>query len=140
MSVDCFLDTNVLVYAAAGRDGEETKRNRALQLIEGRNFGTSAQVMQEFYVTVTSKIEVPMSAAAALEWIEEFEAFPCLAVDVDLVKIAAEQSVRYRISYWDGAIVAAAGTLGAKTLFSEDLNHGQRYGSVQVRNPFLAEC
>ena len=41
MSVDCFLDTNVLVYAAAGRDGEEVKRNRALQLIAGQNFGTS---------------------------------------------------------------------------------------------------
>lgn len=88
--------------------------------------------MQEFYVPVTSKIEVPMSAAAALEWIEEFEAFPCLAVDVDLIKIAAEQSVRYRISYWDGAIVAAAGTLGAKTLFSEDLNHGPFNGSERA--------
>ena len=85
MNVDCFLDTNVLVYAAAGRDGEETKRNRALQLIEGRSFGTSAQVMQEFYVTVTSKIVLPMSAVAALEWIEEFEALPCLVVDVDLI-------------------------------------------------------
>ena len=72
MSVDCFLDTNVLVYAAAGRDGEEDKRNRALQLIAGQNFGTSAQVMQEFYVTVTSKVEVPMSPAHALEWIEEW--------------------------------------------------------------------
>ncbi len=36
-----------------------------------------------------------------------------------------------------GAIVAAAEALGAETLFSEDLNHGQRYGPVQVRNPFL---
>ncbi len=139
MSVDCFLDTNVLVYAAAGRDGEEVKRNRALQLIAGQNFGTSAQVMQEFYVTVTSKVEVPMSPAHALEWIEEFEAFPCLAVDIDLIKIAAEQSVRYQVSYWDGAIVAAADALGAGTLYSEDLNHGQQYGSVVVRNPFLPE-
>ncbi len=139
MSVDCFLDTNVLVYAAGGRDGEESKRNRALQLIADQRFGTSAQVMQEFYVTVTSKFAVPMSAAHALEWIEELGTFPCLAVDIDLVKIAAEQSMRYQISYWDGAIVAAADALGAKTLYSEDLNHGQQYGSVQVRNPFLPE-
>ena len=57
MSVDCLLDANVLVYAAAGRDGDESKRNRALQLIAERNFETSAQVVQEFYVTVTGKIE-----------------------------------------------------------------------------------
>jgi predicted nucleic acid-binding protein len=39
MSIDCFLDTNVLVYAAAGRDQEEAKRKRALELIEQENDG-----------------------------------------------------------------------------------------------------
>jgi len=72
----------------------------------------------------------------ALEWIEQFEAFPCLAIDADLVKIAIEISERFQISYWDGAIVAAAEALGAKKLYSEDLNHGQRYGSVWAYNPF----
>jgi predicted nucleic acid-binding protein len=52
------------------------------------------------------------------------------------VKIAAEVSQRYRISYWDGAIVAAAEALGARTLYSEDLSDGQRYGPVRVENPF----
>ena len=33
--------------------------------------------------------------------------------------------------------IAAAERLGAKVLYSEDLNHGQTYGSVRVENPFL---
>ena len=136
MKVEVFLDANVLVYAAAGREGEEAKRERALELIEGEDFGLSAQVLQEFFVNVVGKIDVPLSAEEALEWIEELEAFPCLAVDASLVKIAVEVSERYRISYWDGAIVAAAQTLGAAILYTEDLNDGQRYGSVRVRNPF----
>lgn len=136
MKVDAFLDTNVLVYAAAGREGEEAKRERALELIEGEDFGLSAQVLQEFFVNVVRKIDVPLSAEEALEWIEELEAFPCLAVDASLVKIAVEVSERYQISYWDGAILAAAQSLGARTLYTEDLNDGQRYGSVRVRNPF----
>lgn len=136
MSVECFVDTNVLVYAAAGRDAEETKRQRALALIENEDFALSAQVLQEFYVTVTRKIEVPISAEQALEWIEQLASFPCLAVDVSLVKIAIEISERYQISYWDGAIVAAAELLGAKTLYSEDLSHDQQYGSVRVCDPF----
>jgi len=139
MNVDCFLDTNVLVYAAAGRDHEEFKRKRALELIESESFGTSAQVMQEFFVTVTGKLEVPMLPARAIQWIEAFEIFPCIAIDIDLVKIAAEHSVRHRISYWDGAVVAAAGALGARTLYTEDLHHGQVYGTVTVRNPFIKE-
>ena len=134
--VRSFLDTNVLVYAATGRETEESRRLRALELIEQEDFGLSAQVLQEFYVTVCRKVAVPLSAEQALEWIEQFESFPCLAVDAQLVKIAVELSERYRISYWDGAIVGAAEALGATTLFSEDLNHGQRYGMVQVYNPF----
>lgn len=139
MRVESFLDTNVLVYAAAGRGKEESKRERALALIENEDIGLSAQVLQEFYVTVTRKIEIPMTSAQALEWVEQLEGFPCLSVDASLVKIAAEVSERYRISYWDGAIVSAAQELGAETLFTEDLQHGQRYGRVRAVNPFTSK-
>lgn len=136
MRVEAFLDTNVLVYAAAGTGEEEPKRRRALQLLEEEEFGLSAQVLQEFFVTVVHKVEVPLSPAEALEWIEQLELFPCLPVDASLVKIAIEVSERHGISYRDGAILAAAQSLGAPVLYSEDLNDGQHYGSVQVQNPF----
>jgi len=136
MSAECLLDTNILVYAVAGRGAAETKRIRALELIENEDFGLSSQILQEFYVTVVRKIEVPLAAEQALEWIEQFDAFPCMAIDRPLIKIAIEISQRYQISYWDGAIIGAAEALGAATLYSEDLNHGQPYGSVQVINPF----
>ena len=136
MTVDSFLDTNILVYAAAGLGTEMPKRRRALELIENENFGLSAQVLQEFYVTVVRKIRVPLTPEAAMEWIEQLEAFPCLPVDSGFVKIAIETSVRYGLAYWDGAIIAAAEILGANTLYSEDLNHGQQYGTVRVCNPF----
>jgi predicted nucleic acid-binding protein len=137
MTVDSFLDTNVFVYAAAGRTSEEFKRKRALAMIESRNFGLSAQVLQEFYVTVVRKVRVPLSPAEALEWIEQMEAFPCLAIDSGFVKIAAETGERFHLSYWDGAIIAAAQIMGAEVLYSEDLNDGQRYGTVRVCNPFV---
>ena len=101
------------------------------------DFGLSAQVLQEFYVTVVHKVKQPLRPTEALEWIEQFEAFPCQALDSGLVKIGAEISQRYRVSYWDGAIIAAAEALGARTLFTEDLSHDQTYGSVRVVNPFL---
>lgn len=136
MTAEVFFDTNILVYAAAGTGKDERKKKRALELIESEDFGTSAQVLQEFFVTVVKKASRPLSAAQALEWIEQWVAFPCLAVDHQLVRIAVEQSERYMISYWDAAILAAAKALGSHTVYSEDLNHGQRYGGVQVINPF----
>ena len=136
MTVDCFLDTNIFVYAAAGRAAEESKRRRAVELIETEQFGLSAQVLQEFYVTVVRKARVPLTPSEALEWIEQLEVFPCLPLDSRLVKIAAETSERHHLSYWDGAIVAAAEMMGARILYTEDLNHGQQYGTVRVCNPF----
>jgi predicted nucleic acid-binding protein len=136
MTARVFFDTNILVYAALGTGNDERKRKRALQLIESEDFGTSAQVLQEFFVTVAKKASRPLTAAQALEWIEQWMAFPCQAVDHQLVRIAIEQTERYMISYWDAAILVAAEALGAETVYSEDLNDGQQYGRVTVVNPF----
>ncbi|TVS12639.1 MAG: PIN domain-containing protein [Wenzhouxiangella sp.] len=136
MIVDSFLDTNVLVYAVTADPDEAHKREAALTLIEREEFALSAQILQEFYVTVTRKLEKPLSSLQAMEWIEQWEAFPCVGIDAALVKVAAELSERYRISYWDGAVIAAAELAGAGIVYSEDLNDGQRYGQVVISNPF----
>ena len=136
MNAKVFFDTNVLVYAAVGTGKDESKRKRALDLIQSEDFGTSAQVLQEFFVTVVKKALRPLSAAQALEWIEQWAAFPCQPIDRELVQIAVELSERFTISYWDAAILAAAEALGSRIVYSEDLNDGQQYGEVRVVNPF----
>ena len=98
MTASVFLDTNVLVYAAVGTGKDAPKRKRALELIESEDFGTSAQVLQEFFVTVVKKAARPLSAAVALEWIEQLASFPCQTIDHQLVRIAIEQSERFGIS------------------------------------------
>jgi predicted nucleic acid-binding protein len=134
--VECFLDTNILLYAASRNPADLAKKKIAIDLMAEAQFGLSAQVLAEFYTIATKKADFRMAADSALEWIENLEEFPCLPVDAGLVKTAAETSARYHISYWDGAIVAAARAMGAVILYSEDLNHGQRYDGVEVRNPF----
>jgi predicted nucleic acid-binding protein len=136
MIASVFFDTNVLVYAAVGTGNDERKRKRAFELIESTEFGTSAQVLQEFFVTVVKKASRPLAPAQALAWIEQWTAFPCQPIDHQLVRIAIEHSERYAIAYWDAAILAAAEALGAHTVYSEDFNDGQRYGRVRVVNPF----
>lgn len=136
MSVECFLDTNVLVYAASSSPEDSDKQARALELIERADFGLSAQVLQEFYVTVTRKIRVPMSPERAMAFLDQLRVLPIVWTDYPLIVAAVEHSLRHRISYWDGAIVAAAESLGSPILYSEDLSHGQQYGSVRVLNPF----
>ena len=88
MTARVFFDTNVPVYAAVGTGKDERKRRRALALIETEDFGTSAQVLQEFFVTVVKKGSRPLSPAEAMEWIEQWTAFPCQPSDQQLVRIA----------------------------------------------------
>ncbi len=135
MTAEVFLDTNVLVYAAAGGD-YPAKRVRAAQLLADESFGISVQVLQEFYVTVVRKVAVPLSPLEALDWIDALSVFPCRALDPQLVRIAIGLSESHGISYWDAAIVASAQSLGASVLYSEDLNDGQAFGSVRVCDPF----
>ncbi len=78
-----------------------------------------------------------MKPEDAMDVIELLEEQPFIATDLTLIKNAIELSVRYHISYWDGAIIAAADALGAPILYTEELNHGQMYGSVNVVNPFI---
>ena len=138
MSVDVFLDTNVLIYAVSSSPAESEKKERALDLILNADFGLSAQVLQEFYVNVTRKIAKPMTPDAAVALLEQLRSFPMVPTDYPLIVAGVEASLRFEISYWDGAIIAAAECLGATTLYTEDLSHGQRYGSVEAVNPFLS--
>ena len=137
MSVECFLATNVLVYAVSSAKHEADKSRRALELVETSDFGLSAQVLQEFYVTVTRKIKKPLAPELAVALMDQYRVFPVVATDYPMIVSAVELSLRYGVSCWDGAILAAAEALEAQVLYTEDLNHGQSYGAVRAVNPFL---
>ena len=137
MSVEFFVDTNVLVYAASGHSSERYKQRRSLDVLKVGRIGTSTQVLQEFYVIVTRKVEVKLTPAQALEWIDQISSAECFVMDAAAVRAAIVLSSRFKVSYWDAAIIVAAQALEATTLYSEDLNAGQAFGPVRVVNPFV---
>ncbi|WP_052341508.1 PIN domain-containing protein [Salinarimonas rosea] len=130
------VDTNVLVYAASHAEIDADKTRAAADLLDRLRIGISAQVLQEFIVTTTRKVHRSWSTADAQAWLDALRPMPCIPIDAALVRRGAAIATEYRISYWDGAILAAAHALDAPVLYTEDLNHGQRYGAVQVVNPF----
>ncbi|MFY9642480.1 MAG: PIN domain-containing protein [Rhodomicrobium sp.] len=137
MIVTGFLDTNILLYLASRNPADAHKKTIAARIVRTEKIGMSAQVLQEFYTVAVRKADFGLTPAEGLEWLEKLEEFPCASVTPSLVKTAVLHSIRHRISYWDGAIVAAAEALGAPALYTEDLNHGQAYGTVTAINPFL---
>lgn len=133
--IEFFLDSNILIYAAAGRLDEPAKYKVASTLVESGAFGVSAQTLAEFCHVVRRRALLP--DAELDEWLRFLDAFPGTPVDNALVRKGLAIARRYGIGYYDAALLAAAGRLGASLFYSEDLNHGQMYGDVRVINPFL---
>ena len=137
-SSEVFLDTNILLYAALGREHAGHRWERAREIVLTEDYCTSSQVLAEFYNNATRKGAIPLTSDKAREWVRIVAMKPCQPVTPEVVLAGIDHARRYQLSYWDGAIIAAAERLGAKVLYSEDLNHGQTYGSVRVENPFLS--
>ena len=138
MKAPCFLDTNILIYAAAGKKDEAEKHHRSVEIIRENDVVLSTQVVGEFLHVSRRKYMKVMSAAEINGWADSLMRFPSVDIDQAIIKSALFVAERFRISFWDSALIAAAEKLKATTLYTEDLSHGQKYGSVTVINPFKA--
>ena len=132
-----FADTNVLLYAVSPLPEESNKRRRARELLEEPDLAVSVQVLQEFYYqAMRPKGPTQLSHEEALNFLEIVLEFPVQNVTLEVFYAAVAISRRYGISYWDGAILAAARALGCDAVYSEDLSDEQDYAGLRVINPF----
>jgi predicted nucleic acid-binding protein len=138
MKAPCFLDTNILIYAAAGKEDEPEKHARSVEIIRVNDVVLSTQVVGEFLHVARKKFVKVMGVAQINSWADSLLRFPSVDIDQAIIRSALFVAERYQTAFWDAALVAAAERLSAKTLYTEDLNHGQKYGSVTVINPFRA--
>jgi predicted nucleic acid-binding protein len=135
-----FLDTNLLVYAYDRSAGQ--KHELAVHLMEcyweNENGCLSIQVLQEFYVTVTRKIAVPLEYAIARQIVADLAQWRLHAPEASDLLQAIDLQRDFQLSFWDAQIIQSSTRLGCRQLLSEDFNHGQIFGDVQVINPFKA--
>lgn len=132
-----FVDTNILLYAVSTDPQEQPKSQAALRVLEGNDLALSVQVLQEFYVQATRSGKPDrLTHEQASLLIESFLRFPAQEITVELLQAVLASKSRFRISYWDAAIIEAARAQGCHTVLSEDLSHGQDYYGVKVVNPF----
>lgn len=130
-----FFDTNVLLYMYGGEPGKQALAKKLFRhyALAGLML-LSTQVVQEFYAAGSRKLGMPRAelrdaTAALLD-------LPLVIVGSSEITSAIQNEELYKISFRDGLIVAAAESGGSQILFTEDLNDGQKYGTVLVRNPF----
>lgn len=140
MTALVFVDTNVLLYA---RDaGQPLKQACAAEwmnhLWRERVGRISTQVLSEYYVNVTRKLQPGLTPADAWADVDALLAWRPQATDAALLRLAREIERDHRLSWWDSLIVAAARAQGCATLLTEDLHDGAVLAGVTVRNPFVS--
>ena len=140
MSIDTFIDSNIFVYLFD--PASPNKRYRAEKLIadalQKGNVCISYQVIQETLNVITTKLQVNATAEQANKFLLD-ALVPLWKINPTRELYLRSLSIqsRYRYSFYDSLIIAAALEAGCKTLYSEDMQHGQRIEQLIIKNPFL---
>ncbi len=136
-----FVDTNVLLYGVSPLPEDAGKRRQALALLRGPDLSVSVQVLQEFYHQATRPTRPGrLSHADALAFLGTLLRFPVQDITLEVFRAGVSISQRFGLSYWDGAILAAARALGCDAVYSEDLSEEQDYDGLRVINPFTDQA
>lgn len=134
-----FIDSNVFIYLFdEDNPGKREVAQRLIQnaLINGMAY-ISFQVFQETLNIVTRKLKKPATLDQARRFLDSvlvplWHVMPSQA----LYQRALTIQTRYRYSFYDSLIIAAAVAGGCTRLYSEDLQDGQRIEGMTIENPF----
>ena len=138
MTDKVFVDTNVLVYTRDASEPEKQKQAMGWMshLWDIRTGRLSFQVLQEYYVTVTEKLDPGLVPKVARRDVRLLLSWQPIPVDARVLEGAWDLQDRYQLSWWDALIVSAAQAADCNYLLTEDLKEDQKLENVRVINPF----
>jgi predicted nucleic acid-binding protein len=133
-----FVDTNVLAYVYDRGSGfkRELAKDLVSQRLDDQSLVLSAQVLNELASTLL-KPAFGLSLDEVRLALRTLSPATTVELDLNITLRALDARARYQVSLWDGLIIAAAERARCSEILSEDLNHGQEYFGIVVRNPFL---
>ena len=133
MPAKVFFDTNVLIYAVAENDPRSAQAEELL----ASGGVLSVQVLNEFAAVARRKLKMPWhDVRDALSSVRTLCEAPA-ALSVETHEAALEIAEQYGYHIYDALILAAALDANCDTLYTEDMQTGQRVGAITIRNPFL---
>jgi predicted nucleic acid-binding protein len=130
--VKAFFDTNILVYATTS----DAKKQRAADCLR-RGGLASVQVLNEFVHVARRKLrhdwrQIEFALGQFRNSLDDVIPVT-MNTHISAVSLARDHS----LAFYDALIVAAALEAGCDILYSEDMQHGRKFGSLTIVNPFL---
>lgn len=140
MSDRYFLDTNIFVYSL---DPVDPRKARIAEELVTRGVGSrlgviSYQVVQEFMNVSLRQFQVTMTALELeLYFFKVLLPMMTIPSSSGLFLEALRLKTTDQIAWYDSLIIAAALQGDCEVLYSEDMQHGRRFGDLVIQNPFL---
>lgn len=130
-----FADTNLVVYALVPDDvAKQQVAQRILAGLDGPRPVIGTQTLAETFHVLTRR--KGWKAAAAIQALRVLAELKVVGLNAEAMIAGLELAARHQLSGWDALIVQAALQAGCDTLYTEDLQAGQRFGPLEVVNPF----
>ncbi len=138
-----FIDTNIFLYSildekTKDKDNEQ-KVKAAKALIESINADSelvvSAQILNEIYVNLLKHKVAEKDIINSINAIV-VSSNQLVAIDFKLLQVGWELKQKYKLSYWDSLVAAAASLSDCKILYSEDMQDGLVINKkLKITNP-----
>ena len=130
-----FIDTSVLLYLISG---DSARADTVKEILAAKSV-INIQVYNEFAAVARRKIGLALSEISEILTTISLVCGDPLALDFATHKRGLIIAERYKFSFYDSLIVAAAIEAKCHTLYCEDLQHGQIIADqLQIINPFKA--
>jgi predicted nucleic acid-binding protein len=141
MTVLCFVDANLIVYAVNQSEPfkQEVATNLIARLWVEQRGRISIQVLNEFHAVVTRKFRHVIAPERAGAMIDQLLLWDPQPINSTVFLRAREIELRHKLNWWDCLIVAAARLQQCTVLYTEDLQHGATIDGVKIVNPFIAQ-
>ena len=130
--MSAFFDSNILIYAFS----TDVRRDRALAAIAGGGV-ISAQVLNEVTNVLRKKQKQDWPVIEAALRSVRFRFPDIMPLTADTHAAALGLAREHGVAFYDALIIASAIEAGCDTLYSEDFQHGRRFGDCLIVNPFL---
>lgn len=139
MTDPCFVDTNVLIYADDKAAGQKRETARALlhRVLAQPGTCVSIQVLQEYFAAATRRLGLPPDVARRR--VTVLGRLDVVTPELRDLLAAIDLHRLHSLSFWDALIVRAAQVASCRTLYTEDLQHGQEFDGLRVVNPFVSD-
>jgi predicted nucleic acid-binding protein len=126
-----FVDSNIAIYAL---DPISFKGETAIAILQQRPI-ISTQVVMETLNVVIKKLKFSRTNAFKHARFLLHNSV-CTAISKSTLELSFEIASKYDYSHWDCLIIASALEADCNTLYSEDLQDGQKIGQLTIHNPF----